>query len=134
MSRRHRRTSSEDLLTEVEEIQYELDVRDEEAGLDESPEKSEALEEACGEQLQMHVIPLNDGNQAEVLGHLGHLLWAVCREIDGESEEVLALWTAAHDFVLADVSEPGGVYEVRVYLTHEAEAIDKILIQRKKWL
>ncbi len=102
--------------------------------LDESAEKPEVLEGPSREQLQMHVVEFNERNQPEACGYLAHLLGLICGEIHGEPKEVLRFWTAAYRLVLADVSEPRCVYDIRVKLTQDHQAFNEVLIQRKEWL
>jgi len=100
--------------------------------LDESPEEAESLQKPSREELQMYVIEFDNRNQAQLLGHLAHMLGVCCREIEGESEEMLALWTSAMGSILAEITEPTCKYHVRIDLTHDGSALYQILIERKE--
>jgi len=100
--------------------------------LDSSSEEAETLKKARRKKLEVNVIEFDDRDQAQVLGHVSHLLGVCCREIEGEPEEVLALWTAAMASVIAEASEPTSKYHVRINLSHDGCTLDEVIVEREE--
>jgi len=90
--------------------------------LDSPPEKTEPFQEPSGEELNMHVVELNYGDQSDLARQMLDYIGPRGDEIDRETGQVLRIEAAPDGTIIRLTPPPGRKLDLGVILGDELDA------------